>query len=80
MMHKNVQFLPILSVSGKTFKILAGWQTYRTVSEDNCERESGIEPVKLLCDKSLQDADHTIYQRFRFRYTTKIKIDQELDS
>jgi hypothetical protein len=28
--------------------------TYRTVSEGSCERESGIEPVKLLCDRSLQ--------------------------
>jgi hypothetical protein len=26
--------------------------TYRTVSEGNCERASGIEPVKLLCDRS----------------------------
>lgn len=33
-------------------------ETYRTVNAGNWERESGIEPVKLLCDRSLQ---HTVY-------------------
>jgi hypothetical protein len=29
--------------------------TYKSVNEGNCERASGIEPIKLLFDKSLQD-------------------------
>jgi len=38
--------------------------TYRTVSEDNCEITSGIEPVKLLYDRFLQHGICTGHGRF----------------
>jgi hypothetical protein len=35
--------------------------TYRTVNEGNCERVSGTEPVKLLCDRFLQHIYGPLY-------------------
>jgi hypothetical protein len=39
-------------VRGRSSKKYWKSATYRTVSDGNCESASGIEPVKLLCDKS----------------------------
>jgi hypothetical protein len=36
-------------------KFVKSFGTYRTVNKGNWERASGIEPVKLLFDRSLQD-------------------------
>lgn len=51
--------------------------TYRIISEDKCERKSGIEPVKLLCDKFLQTHQSVLFC-FRDQLVYKIKMDSEL--
>ena len=40
---------------GNKVKFDRSCETYNTVNEGNCESASGIEPVKLLFDKSLED-------------------------
>ena len=54
--------------------------TYRIVSEGNCEKASGIEPVKLLCDRSLRHTyvDHGIFDFIIFitEIFYKIEIDE----
>jgi hypothetical protein len=37
---------------------------YSIVSEGNCDRASGIEPVRLLYDKSLQETDQALNYYF----------------
>jgi hypothetical protein len=44
----------ILKKSVGTYSKFDNYETYSTVSEGNCDRASGIEPVRLLCDRSLQ--------------------------